>query len=256
MKLVAVVFFQAAICLAQTNQTDFINKTLYPATALLYSQDAQGEMRMRCTVTSIEKTEKGFLFVTAAHCGCEDNTQKKTVSPEKTFFYITSDDLTDKIFFKAEVRGCGYRHRGDDFMLLDIVTQHQFPVVPLGKDPVVMEPVVNVASPLGLGRQVFSGAISAATLNRPVVEADIDWTGVVLLQMFGVNGGSSGSSVVCLNQRAICAFVVGAIADTTITAMPVSRLKTLQNGIADGSYKYWVKDPDAQTEKAADKKKN
>jgi hypothetical protein len=78
-----------------------------------------------------------------------------------------------------------------------------------------------------------------------VIEEDINWENVVTLQMFGVNGGSSGSAVVCLNQRAICAFVVGSIASTTMTAMPVSRLKTLIEALKTGKYKYWVADPDS-----------
>jgi len=225
--------------------TDFVADILYPATALLYSEEADGGMKMRCTATSIQKTATGYVFVTAAHCGCKDNEDKKTVSPEKAFFYLTADQKGQKKFDKAEVVGCGYRHRGDDFMLLQLVSDETWPTVPLGDDPVVLDQIVNVDSPLGLGKQVFSGAVSSSAVDRPVIDGDINWTGAVLLQMFGVNGGSSGSSVVCLRQKAICAFVVGSIQDTTMTAMPVSRLKKLRAGLADGTYKYWVKDPDA-----------
>jgi hypothetical protein len=245
-RLVVFLAIVAATASGGTKGTDeFVNHTLYPATALLYSQDESGGMKMRCTATSIEKTEKGYVFVTAAHCGCQDNTERKQTSPEKTFFYITADEPQSKTFIKAEVTGCGYRHRGDDFMLLEVESKEVFPVVALGDDPVVLEPVINVASPLGLGKQVFSGSVSGASLNRPVVEDDINWTGAVLLQMFGVDGGSSGSSVVCLDQQAICAFVVGSVDKSTITAMPVSRLKTLRKALADKTYHYWVKDSDA-----------
>lgn len=236
--------FLGVLCHAADNAA-FINQVLYPATALLYSQEEDGGMKMRCTATAIEKNATGYIFVTAAHCGCEDNADKKTVSPEKTFFYLTSDDRDAKTFIKTKVAGCGYRHRGDDFMLLQADTTQTFPVVSLGDDPIVLEQVVNVASPLGLGKQVFAGSVSSAKLDRPIVENDIDWTGAVLLQMFGVDGGSSGSSVVCLDQGKICAFVVGSIDKTTMTAMPVSRLKTLQKGLANKTYKYWIADPDA-----------
>ena len=239
----------------QSVDSKFIVGTLYPATALLYSQESDGGMKMRCTATAIEKKDAGYVFVTAAHCGCEDNTEEKTVSPEKTFFYITFDDPKEKKFNKAEVTGCGYRHRGDDFMLLQAAGTDKSTIIPLGTDPHVLDQVANVASPLGLGKQVFLGSISSSVLDRPVVDGDINWTGVVLLQMFGVNGGSSGSSVVCLDQKAICAFVVGAVGGTSMTAMPVSRLKKLQAGIADGTYKYWVKDPDSPPVKAEAAKK-
>jgi hypothetical protein len=239
----------------QSDDSKFIVGTLYPATALLYSQDEDGGMKMRCTATAIEQNATGFVFATAAHCGCEDNVERKTVSPQKTFFYITFDDPGQKTFNKAEVIGCGYRHRGDDFMLLQAKGDSKAIPMPLGNDPAVLDQVANVASPLGLGKQVFTGSVSSSSLDRPLVEDDIDWTGVVLLQMFGVDGGSSGSSVVCLSQKAICAFVVGSVGKTTMTAMPVSRLKKLRSGIADGTYKYWVKDPDSPPVKAETAKK-
>ena len=234
---------------------DYVNQIFYPATALLYSQDSDGGMKMRCTATVIEKTATGYTFVTAAHCGAIDDVGHKTVSPEKTFFYITEDAAEDKIFMKAEPVGAGYRHRGDDFMLFFVATKHVFPVVALGNDPIALEPVVNVASPLGLGKQVFVGTVSRSSLDRPLVEDDINWTNAATLQLFGTDGGSSGSAVVCLDQKAICAFVVGSIDKTTMIAMPVSRLKTVIAGLKDGSYKYWQRDPDAVTTATKELKK-
>jgi len=236
----------ASLAAAQTSKTDveYINDVLYPATTLLYSQDSEGGMRMRCTATAIEKNKTGYVFVTAAHCACEDDTDRHTVSPEKAFFFITPDEQDSKTFLKAQAVGCGYRHKGDDFALFQVDTKAVFPIVALGKDPSVIESVVNIASPLGLGKQVFLGSVSAPALDRPVVEGDINWTGVVLLQMFGVNGGSSGSAVVCLDQHAICGFVVGSIGQTTMTAMPVSRLILVRDGIAKGTYKAWQPDMD------------
>jgi hypothetical protein len=222
----------------------YINDNLYPATVLLYAQGENGGMDMRCTATAIEKTAGGYIFVTAAHCACEDDVQHKTTSPERTFFFVTPDEKGTKEFLKANPTGCGYRHRGDDFALFSVDTEKKFPVIPLGDDPKMTEQVINVASPLGLGKQVFFGTVSSPMLDRTVVVDDINWTGVVLLQMFGVNGGSSGSSLVCLNQKAICAFVVGVMADTTITAMPVSRLKKVREGIQDGTYKFWQPESD------------
>lgn len=233
---------------AQNQQDiDYVNHVFYPATALLYAEDSQGGMHMRCTATAIEKTKTGYVFVTAAHCGAVDDEAHKTVSPEKTFFYITADESADKDFMKAEPIGAGYRHRGDDFMLFEVKTEKNFPVVALGNDPVVLESIVNVASPLGLGKQVFIGTVSKTRLDRPVVEDDINWTNAAMLQLFGTDGGSSGSAVVCLDQKAICAFVVGSVDKTTMIAMPVSRLKAVIVGLRDGSYKYWQKDPDAKS---------
>jgi S1-C subfamily serine protease len=232
----------------------YVNEKLIPATALLYSQDEEGGMRMHCTATAIEKNATGYVFVTASHCGCEDNADKKTVSPAKKDFYVTPDDKNEKVFIKAKVTGCGYKHRGDDFMLLQVDTKDNFPVVPLGEDPKVLDSIVNVASPLGLGKQVFVGSVSSSSVDRPIIEDDINWEGVVAIQLVGTDGGSSGSSIVCASQRAICAFVVGSINHSTITAMPVSRLRKLQAGLADGSYKFFIADPDGKAPDAAPKK--
>jgi trypsin-like peptidase len=239
----------------KVSNAEYIKETLYPAVGLLYSQDSEGGMRMRCTVTAIDQKDGVTTFLTAAHCGCEDTPEKKMTSPEKgVVFYITGDDPDDKEFEKATVTGCGYRTKGDDFMFLSVKSKKPFPVVALGHDPELLDQVVNVASPLGLGKQAFVGSVASPKLERPLVEGDINWTGIVTLQMFGVNGGSSGSAVICLNQQAVCATVVGSIAGTTMTAMPVSRLIAVKNGIADKTYKYWVADPDAIPEKPADKK--
>jgi hypothetical protein len=227
--------YLSVICFGQArpSNAEYIKDTLYPAVGLLYSQDAEGGMKMRCTATAIGLEDGVTTFLTAAHCGCVDTEEKKQTSPEKgVVFYIT----------------------GDDFMFLSVKSKKPFPIVKLGHDPELLDQVVNVASPLGLGKQAFLGSVASPKLERPLVEGDINWTGIVTLQMFGANGGSSGSAVICLNQQAICGTVVGSIAETTMTAMPVSRLKAVQAGIADHSYKYWVADPDAPTPTPADKK--
>ena len=227
------------------NEKPYINQTLLPATGLLYSQSEDGEMRMRCTTTVIDETTDTYTVVTAAHCGCEDDSSKHIVTPTKTFFFVSPDQPGNKIYLKAKVLGCGYRTKGDDFFLLTIDKTIKFPIVPLGHDPKLMDSFVNVGGPLGLGKQVFFGSVSSPVLDRPVSFEDIQWTGTVLLQEFGVNGGSSGSSAVCLDQHAICAFVVGSIAETTMVAMPVSRLITFREQLAAGKYKWYKSDPDS-----------
>jgi hypothetical protein len=227
---------------------DFVKSTFYPATTLLYAQDEEGTMKMRCTATAIEKNKTGYVFVTAAHCGCEDSVEAHTVSPEKAFFFVTADSEADKRFLIANPIACGYRHAGDDFFLLQVDTQIAFPVVELGDDPQIMEAVVNVASPLGIGKQVFLGTVSSPSLNRPIIEDEINWTHAFLLELFGTDGGSSGSAVVCLSQHKICGFVVGASNKTSIIAMPVSRLKKMMAELKAGTYKHWISDPDAVSE--------
>jgi len=242
-----VILLFAGLGMAQLPEVEktYVNKTLWPATSLLYIQTAEGAMDMRCTATTIGQDDKTYTVVTAAHCGCKDDPSKNIVTPEKGFFFISPDSPGNKIYLKATVKGCGYRTKGDDFFLLTIDKTIPFPVIPLGKDPKLLDSIINVGGPLGLGKQVFLGSVSSPILDRPVTEDDIQWTGTVLLQEFGVNGGSSGSSVVCVEQHAICAFVVGSIAETTMIAMPVSRLIKFQEQLATGKYKWYRADPDA-----------
>jgi hypothetical protein len=222
----------------------YVNQTLYLATALLYSQNSEGGMEMRCTATAIDESDKSYTFVTASHCGCQEDTTKNIVTPEKTFFFISPDIAGNKIYLRAQPVGCGFRHRGDDFFLLSTDKTVKFPLIPLGHDPEMLNEIVNVGGPLGLGKQVFLGSISQPSVDRPIIDGDINWTNAVLLQEFGVNGGSSGSSVICLKQHAICAFVVGSVAETTMIAMPVSRLIKFREELAAGKYKWYVASPD------------
>src|ERR1035441_9577811 len=144
-----------------TAEKSYVNTTLSPATTLLYAQSAQGSMEIRCTATAIAQNETTYTFVTAAHCGCTDNPDKNTVSPQKAFFFISPDAAGDKIYLKATPKGCGYRTKGDDFFLLTVNKSFKFPVIPLGKDPALLDAVINVGSPLGIGKQVFLGSVSS-----------------------------------------------------------------------------------------------
>jgi hypothetical protein len=247
LSIILVIFGSASLWAQNLSQVekDYVNNVLYPATALLYTQTSEGSMDMRCTATAIQETEKGYTFVSASHCGCVEDTVKNLVTPEKTFFFISPDLVGNKIYLRATPVGCGFRHRGDDFFLLSVDKTIKFPIVPLGKDPKLLDSFINVAGPVGLNKQVFLGSVSAPKVDRAIVEDDINWTEAVLLQVFGVNGGSSGSSVVCIDQHAICAFVVGTVSNTNTIAMPVSRLIKFKSDLEAGKYRWYNPNPDA-----------
>jgi hypothetical protein len=233
---------------------DYVNKTLFPATVLLYRQTESGSMDMVCTGTAIEKTDKGYVFVTASHCGCDEDKSKNVVSPEKASFFISPDITGNKLYLKATPEGCGFRSRGDDFFILSTDATVAFPIIPTGTDPKLMDEVINVGGPLGLGKQVFTGSISSPILDRPVIFEDINWENAIMLQMFGINGGSSGSSLVCLNQHAICGFVVGSIDRTSVVAMPVSRFTKFRAELKTGTYRWYRKDSDQPPPAGTDSK--
>lgn len=211
------------------------------ATALLYAQDESGGLSMRCTATAFKKDGDTYRFVTAAHCVGEDDSAKEKVAKfNTTAFYITFDGSDPKTFHRAKVEYVGYQHRGDDFSTFVVKSKLEWPVIDVGDEKKEAEgnPVINVASPLGLGLQVFRGAISKLELDRQIIQGDINWSGVVLLQMPGTNGGSSGSAVISETQHAIVAFLVGTIGGTTIAAIPASRFTAFEKASKAGTYRF------------------
>ena len=233
-----------AIVCAQITKADveYVNKVFYPATVLLYSQDEHGSMQMHCTATAIEKQADGYEFVTASHCACKDDTEHEIAKPQAEYWFMTADEKDSKKFIAAKLKGCGYQRKGADIALFDVKTADVYPMVNIGHDPETMEPVINVASPLGMGKQVFTGAVTSGMVDREIVAGDINWTKAVLVQIPGTDGGSSGSAIVSLTQRAICAFLVGTANDTTMVAMPVSRMVKFRDELKAGTYKYWKDD--------------
>jgi V8-like Glu-specific endopeptidase len=227
---------------------EFIDTVYYPATVLLFSQNEDGGMRMLCTATAIEKTAKGYTFVTAAHCASQDDHETHRADASKSAFFISSDAIHTKTFIEAKVIACGYQERGDDFCLLSVETTANFSIVKVGDDSTSIsgDQIVNIASPDGLGKQVFYGRVSMPRLDRTLRQddGDINWTNAMLVQLPGTNGGSSGSSVVCLDQQAICGFLVGIYDKTMQVAIPVSRFKSFRTAVENGTYKWFSSDSD------------
>lgn len=213
------------------------------AVGLLYSQDESGGMHMRCTTTNFEKTSKGYQFVTAAHCvGSDDTGKERSADPYKTVFFITFDEVkAEKRFFPASPVFIGYQSRGEDFAVFSVETKEKWPTVALGDEKKISDGAQywNIASPLGLGRQIFEGVVSSVFLDRPLTQGDINWRGTLVLQQAGVNGGSSGSALISKEQHAIIGFLVGTIGGTTIIAIPVSRFIEVQKAVKDQKYRYW-----------------
>jgi hypothetical protein len=215
----------------------FVRDSFYPAVYTLYLQRYDGGYRMLCTTTSFRDPSLGknkYRFASAGHCveqmdimqriffGAQDTNAPAT-------YFIARDEKEDaKVYYRASVVARGKGEKGDDFAVFEIDTKDLIPTMPLGDDPVdaIDQPIVNVANPMGLGTQVFHGNISRTFLDRHLGPDNDDWYGDLLVQEFGVNGGSSGSAMVCEKQRAICGFIIGVVGDTTMVATPVSRFKT------------------------------
>lgn len=235
---VLLMFLASSFVLAQTP----LSERLYDAVGLLYSENAEGTMNMRCTVTAFEKTPTGYLFVTAAHCvGDDDHDHEKVASAPDLDFFITLDSPHNKTFYNATLQAVGYQSRGDDFAIFAVDTRDTIAVIPLGDEKLehVDAPVVNVASPLGLGKQTFHGTITMLNLDRPVValESNINWRNTLVLSI-PVGGGSSGSAIVSVTQERIVGFLVGTVGGNFVVAIPVSRFDAFRTAIAAHAYKW------------------
>ena len=203
---------------------------------LLYTQDESGGMRMTCTATAYKKTLTGYRFVSAAHCvsGDTDDEQKQIK------FFVTSDKQNLKSFIEVSLVEAGDKQTGDDFSIFEAKTDVVFPITPLGDSSLLKsgDSVLDVASPLGLGKQLFVGYISLSHVDRPKLDAgEVQWTDVMLVNI-GSGPGSSGSAIVSDDQKAIVGFLVGNFNGATVGAIciPVSKFIAFETKVDAGKY--------------------
>jgi hypothetical protein len=236
------------------DEATFTNN-LVNATALLYQMNEKGNFEMLCTATIFEMDAEVYRFLSAAHCvASDDETHNRVKINIGMRLYMNFDDDDTKEFLPAKIAAVGYQHRGDDFAVLEIPRARvdgpegrsvPRPVIPLAPQPAMLnEDIVNLAGPVGLGKQLFRGHVSRPKLDRPVQVGDINWLNTMLLQLH-VDGGSSGSAVVSWAQRSIVAVVVG-LADGNSVAIPIARFKKFWELSKAGKYQWYR--PDAQSE--------
>jgi hypothetical protein len=234
----------AAPVVNPNTDTDKLERDFMEATALLYAQDEYGTLKMACTATAYEHTGLVYRFITASHCVSDDNTDRERVEVEELNWYLTFDELGKISFFPAKVIGAGYQSRGDDFAILETTLESPVPtMVFAANNPSLGEKFVNVASPLGLGKQLLRGAISMSMLSRPVVvpKDNINWKNATILQS-NSGPGSSGSAIISIRQKGIIAILVGSISgrgSPIIIALPVGRLKDFLKAIKAGTYQWY-----------------
>lgn len=210
--------------------------SVYNSVALLYRQDESGGMHMTCTATAYRKTDKGYRFVSASHC-VEGDTERE----EKDIkFYIANDAAGAKNFIPAKLIEAGDRKVGDDFSIFEVETSDIFQVTPLGDNSTIKmgSEVIDVAAPLGLGKQFFQGYVTEPLVDRPPLDADsVQWSSIMLV-MIGSGPGSSGSAIVSVDQRAIVGFLVGGFnANIGAIVVPVSKFKAFETAVDAGKYK-------------------
>ena len=202
-----------------------------------------GSLNMVCTTTAFEKVKDGYRFVSAAHCVGEDN-DHKSADPTMDTWYITFDDPTNKTFYEAKPVAVGYQTHGDDFSVFEVTTKDEIPVVGIGDEhsEVAGNAIVNVAAPVGLGKQTFFGKITLPVLERPLIEEGLNWKGSILMDI-SANGGSSGSAIVSAKQGKIIGFLVGIVGGFKV-AIPASKFTAFYGQVKAGTY-HWYK-PDVE----------
>lgn len=236
--LAALLMLVAPVVLAQrvTPDEQKLAASVSDSVVLLYTQNDSGDMHMTCTATAYRKVEGGYRFVSAAHCvqGDTDDEQKQIK------FYVTTDKLNVKSFTEVKLIEAGDKQVGDDFSIFEAQTATVFAVTPLGDDSTVKagDSVVNIAVPLGLGKQLFVGYVSLVKVDRPELDAeDVSWTDVMLVNVGG-GPGSSGSAIVSDDQKAIIAFLVGSFNQGNIghICVPVDKFKAFEAKVDTGKY--------------------
>lgn len=221
---------------------------VYNSVVLLYSQTESGGMNMHCTATAYRTLEEvdqakkispvrhGYRFASASHCveGDTDDEQKAQK------YFITVDSTGPKTFIPATLVMAGNKNIGDDFSIFDVETDIKVDVIPLGDSSkaFIGESVIDVAGPLGLGKQFFQGYISETLIDRPPIDAgDVKWRNVMLVAIGG-GGGSSGSAIVSDEQKAIIGFLVGhESSNIGFLCLPVSKFIEFENAVNKGTYK-------------------
>jgi hypothetical protein len=208
---------------------------VYQSVVLLYSEDATGGMHFHCTATAYRKTDKGYRFVSAAHCVMGD----KSVDQKEQKFFVSNDAAT-KSFIPVKLIEAGDKNRGDDFSIWEAETKDNFVVTPLGDNEKILmgSEVIDIAVPMGLGKQYFVGYVSNPKVDRPPLDAGVVKWHDIMLVMIGSGPGSSGSAIVSVDQKAIVGFLVGGM-EGNIGAIVVSvnNFKIFEGLVDAGKYR-------------------
>lgn len=228
-----------------------LTQRVFDATALLYSQTLTGSYRFVCTATAFEKDGDTYRFISAAHCVGKDDTVKEKVELYPYDWFITFDDPKHKHFIPMKLVAVGYQSKGHDFAVLEgTIKKRKVPIVPLAENPAQMgENVINIAVPLGFGKQLFRGHVSLPRLRRPFIARGINWKNSILLQM-SIDGGSSGSAIVSTRQEAIIGFLVGGpgFGSIIVIAIPTKKFVKFWKSSKEGTYKWYEPNEDEDEE--------
>jgi S1-C subfamily serine protease len=202
---------------------------------LLYEQDEAGGMTMLCTGTAYRKIDKGYRFVSAAHCVSGDDDDEQS----EIHFFVTADNH-QKTFIPVTLIRAGDKDRGDDFSIFEAVTEEVFEVTPLGDESTLQagDAVLDISGPHGLGKMTYFGYVTTVKVDRPQLDAhEVKWNNPMIVSIGG-GPGSSGAAIVSLDQKAIVGFFVGEFSsgDSGGIVVPVSQFKKFEGAVDAKTY--------------------
>ena len=223
--LVAGVVLLLALCSPVSAQDKAFKQKIYNASVQLYyvestqEGDAQDGAVPVCTATVFQKTEKGYLLLTAAHCVTDEH-------PAGPFPYSTQ--IEDGLLWVAygnpgdtrdltavSIKAMGDWREGWDMAVLSMDTTAVLPVIPLGDDAKLDDgdKLVSVSGPLGgMVKYWFEGYISAkpSQIDPQMLDRIHDWKNTIFIQLPGTSG-SSGAGVISADQQALVGIFTGEV---------------------------------------------
>ncbi|MDP2684273.1 MAG: trypsin-like peptidase domain-containing protein [bacterium] len=186
-----------------------------------------------CTATAFEKEGKRYRFSTASHCVSEYNEETGENILKKAEFSLVIEFSNQFKTYKPEIWAIGSRSKRQDFAILEVVTEDNFPVIPLSTHaPRLRENISVVTNPTGLGNQIFDGYVSRPSIPVNLLVGEDNWLANTLLQIsgdFGSGQGASGSSIVSHIDNQTIAILIGGVGNkfgsTSVVVVPISRFR-------------------------------
>lgn len=214
----------AAFVLAAVVSTADLEKSV----ALLFAQDEFGGQQMKCTATAVAREGNETIFLTAAHCVTTEDAETKKLAPTREPLFLSTDELTKKVYVRAKIREIGVEKHGYDYAIISAPLE--MPTIPIGdereENPHVA--LINIAAPRGIGKVLSFGHVAMRFIDRPLIETSshIDWSGAMLVSVDEVAGGSSGSAMVSQETGKVIGVLVGTYGSGSglTIATPASRI--------------------------------
>lgn len=199
---------------------EYINNTYMPAVALIYASPSQGKKIFGCTATAFQEVDEGYLFISAAHC----------VIGTPGDIFLSPDTSNPEIYYPAKVLAYGDLNSDVDYSVLYIKAPHgAFKMIRFGHNPTQPgEAIFSVSAPDGVGKALLRGVIAILSLpHHEVVNIQAyrdDWKGDILMELPGEYPGSSGSTIICEDQMAVCGIIAGHMPGGSV-AQPIEKFE-------------------------------